>query len=65
MRERHNYWMVVWNAETGDFKNAKFSSIFHESEAVDEFENTYLNLKVIHIGPGEEPPKAYQSLSYV
>jgi hypothetical protein len=62
MEEKQNYWMLVWNAETGDFKNAKFSSTFQESEATDAFENTYPNLKVIHIGQGEEPPKTYRSL---
>jgi hypothetical protein len=65
MEKIQNYWMVIWNAATGDFNNAKFSSTRQDSEASDEFENTYPNLKVIHIGQGEEPPKAYRSLSYV
>ncbi|REE84565.1 hypothetical protein A8990_114100 [Paenibacillus taihuensis] len=66
MEEIQNYWLVVWNAETGELKNAKFTcTTSQESEASYEFENTYPKLKVIHIGQGEKPPKTYRSLPYV
>lgn len=65
MEGKQNYWLVVRNSETGDYENAKFCSTFQESDATDEFENIYPNLKVIHIGQGDEPPKTYQSLPYI
>lgn len=65
MEEKRNFWMVVWHVESGDFKNVKFSSSYQDDEVINEFESTHPDFKVIHMGQGELPPKAFRSLEYV
>jgi hypothetical protein len=57
--------MVVWNTETGDFKNATQMAVNAEI-AEETFELTYgEHLKVIHTYEGVLPPKVYRSLPYI
>lgn len=59
-----NFWMVVWNSETGDFRRASFLGVSVEM-AEKSFENAHPVYKVIHSGAGDLPPKTYHSLAHV
>jgi hypothetical protein len=54
------YTMVIWNMETGDFKNATQMAVNAEAAV------TYgEHFKVINTYEGELPPKVYRSLPYI
>lgn len=57
--------MVVWNTETGEFRNAKYQSDLDQEKAADHFQDKHPQLKVVHIGEGDLPPRTFRSLPYI
>lgn len=57
--------LVVWNTETGEFKNGRVPFKKNSQTEVSQFvENRFPELKVIHVFKGKKPSKSYRSLPY-
>lgn len=66
MELNNEYWLVVWNKVTGDFRIALLrGNTNNPEEIIAEFSIKNPKYKVIHIGDGNLPPKTYRSLEYI
>jgi hypothetical protein len=60
-----NYWLVVYNEKSDEFYKDTFKSnnnSLSEEVIIEEYVKQNAEYKVIHIGVGDFPPKAYKSL---